>query len=299
MPLIVISGYPASGKTKRALELQKFFEEKGKRVHHISENKAIPKAGFHKNVYFADSQKEKVVRSDLKSEALRLLDKESVVILDAGNYIKGYRYELFCATKAARSTQCTLFCGIQKQRAWEFNQQRSGEEVLDLAKVDDVSKLDNSNIPYSQEIFEGLCMRFEEPHGNCRWDSPLFVSFPDDNLEFEAIFSALFESKPLPPNQSTQNPPLSSTNYLFELDRLTQEIVGNVLAARKIGVMGPVPVKNSEIKVQVPANMNAIQLNRLRRQFLNYSKHHHATSSSLDKVPQLFVQFLNSNCGEN
>lgn len=84
---------------------------------------------------------------------------------------------------------------------------------------------------------------------------------------------------------------------MFELDRLTQEIVADVLAARKIGVMGPVPVKNSEIKVQIPANMNAIQLNRLRRQFLNYSKLHHATSSTLDKVPQLFVQFLNSNCG--
>ncbi|XP_065362841.1 protein KTI12 homolog [Calliphora vicina] len=297
MPLIVISGYPSSGKTKRALELQKFFEEKGKRVHHISENKAIPKAGFHKNVYFADSQKEKVVRSDLKSEALRFLDKESVVILDGGNYIKGYRYELFCATKSAKSNQCTLFCGIQKDRAWEFNQQRCDEEVSDLSKVEDVSKLDNSNIPYSREIFDGLCMRFEEPHGNCRWDSPLFVAFPDDTLEFEAIFSALFESKPLPPNMSTQNPPLSSTNYVFELDRLTHDIVANVLAARKIGVMGPVPVKNSEIKVQVPANMNAIQLNRLRRQFLNYSKLHHATSSTLDKVPQLFVQFLNSNCG--
>ncbi|KAM7347968.1 protein KTI12 homolog [Cochliomyia hominivorax] len=297
MPLIVISGYPASGKTKRALELKEFFEKRGKRVHHISENKAIPKAGFHKNEYFADSQKEKLVRSDLKSEALRLLDKESVVILDSGNYIKGYRYELFCATKAARSNQCTLFCGIQKDRAWEFNLQRCAEEVVDFTKVEDVSKLDNSNIAYSRDIFDGLCMRFEEPHGNCRWDSPLFVSFPDDVLEFDAIYSALFESKPLPPNLSTQNPPLSSTNYLFELDRLTQEIVSDVLAARKIGVMSPVPVKNSEIKVQIPANMNAIQLNRLRRQFLNYSKLHHATSSTLDKVPQLFVQFLNSNCG--
>lgn len=75
--------------------------------------------------------------------------------------------------------------------------------------------------------------------------------------------------------------------------------MANVLAARKIGIMGPVPVKNSEIKVEVPANLNAIQLNRLRRQFLNYSKLHHATSSSLDKVPQLFVQFLNSNCGSD
>lgn len=53
-------------------------------------------AGFHKNVYFADSQKEKLVRSDLKSEALRLLDKESVVILDGGNYIKGKQQQNFC-----------------------------------------------------------------------------------------------------------------------------------------------------------------------------------------------------------
>lgn len=92
---------------------------------------------------------------------------------------------------------------------------------------------------------------------------------------------------------------MSSTNYLFELDRLTQEIVSSVLAARKIGIMGPVPIQNSQIKVQVPTNMNAIQLNRLRRQFLNYSKLHHATTSTLDKVPQLFVQFLNSNCGSD
>nr|XP_013101308.1 unnamed protein product [Stomoxys calcitrans] len=299
MPLIVISGFPASGKTKRALELKSHFEKRGKKVHHISENKAIPKAGFHKNVYFGDSQKEKMVRSDLKSEALRLLDKESVVILDAGNYIKGYRYELFCATKAARSTQCTLFCGIQNERAWEFNLLRNGEETEDLANIEDVSLLDNSNVPYSKEIFNGLCMRFEEPHGNCRWDSPLFVSFPDDELEFESIFSALFESKPLPPNQSTQNPPLSTTNYVFELDRLTQEIVGDILAARKIGILGPIPIKNSQVKVEIPGNMTAIQLNRLRRQFLNYSKLHHATTSSLDKIPQLFVQFLNSNCGSS
>lgn len=119
--------------------------------------------------------------------------------------LAGYRYELFCATKAARSTQCTLFCGIQKAHAWEFNQKRFNEEVSDLINVEDATILDNSNISYTQEIFDGLCMRFEEPNANCRWDSPLFVAFPDDTLDFETIFSALFESKPLPPNQSTQN----------------------------------------------------------------------------------------------
>lgn len=109
MPLIVISGFPASGKTKRALELKTYFEEKGKKVHHISENKAIPKAGFHKNVYFADSQKEKMVRSDLKSEVLRLLDKQSVVILDAGNYIKGMFINGFPHNYFELQTPCYFF----------------------------------------------------------------------------------------------------------------------------------------------------------------------------------------------
>lgn len=89
MPLIIITGLPASGKTHRTNELKAFFVEKGKNVRVISENSAIPKAGFRKNEYFDDSKKEKMVRSDLKSEALRLLNKDDVTILDAGNYIKG------------------------------------------------------------------------------------------------------------------------------------------------------------------------------------------------------------------
>ncbi|XP_017470802.1 PREDICTED: protein KTI12 homolog [Rhagoletis zephyria] len=104
-------------------------------------------------------------------------------------------------------------------------------------------------------------MRYEEPHGNCRWDSPLFVVFPDDALILEAIYGALYEFKTLPPNQSTQNPPLSATNYLFELDKLTQPIIADALAARKIGNTGPVPVKGNQVKVEVPVAVNAIQLN--------------------------------------
>lgn len=293
MPLIIISGYPSSGKTTRAKQLQEFFVAKGKQVKLISENTAIPKAGFKKNVYFADSQKEKIVRSDMKSEAVRLLNKDDVVILDAGNYIKGYRYELFCATKSSRGTQCTLFCGIQKDKAWDFNNQRTQDDETTVSDED--GNLNNSNVPYTREIFDALCMRFEEPHGNCRWDKPLFVVFPEDQLDFEGVYSALFDSAPLPPNMSTQNAPVSATNYLFEMDQITQKIVADVMSSRKIGISGPVPVNGSNIKVDLPDNVNAIQLNRLRRQFLNYSKMH-STSSTLDKVPQLFVQFLNSNC---
>jgi len=89
MPIVVISGLPASGKSTRAQQLKEYFAGKGRKVHLISENEAVPKALFEKNAFFGDSQKEKVVRSDLKSEASRHLNKEDVVILDAGNYIKG------------------------------------------------------------------------------------------------------------------------------------------------------------------------------------------------------------------
>lgn len=89
MPIIVISGLPASGKSTRAHQLQEYFMARGKKVHLISENVAVPKALFEKNAFFGDSQKEKVVRSDLKSEASRQLNKQDVIILDAGNYIKG------------------------------------------------------------------------------------------------------------------------------------------------------------------------------------------------------------------
>jgi len=43
-----------------------------------------------------------------------------------------------------------------------------------------------------------------------------------------------------------------------------------------------------------PDNITPSQLNRMRRQFINYSKMH-TSNQSLDKAPELFVQFLNSN----
>jgi len=261
--LIIVTGLPSSGKTRRTKELEEHLIGRDKKVRVISENLAIPKAGFRKNECFEDSKKEKIVRSDLKSEALRLLSKDDVTILDAGNYIKGYRYELYCASKSARTTQCTIFCGIKKEKAWEFNARKTAADEIDVT-LNNVA--DNSQIPYTREIFDALCMRYEEPQPNNRWDNPLFTITPDGSIDFTEVYAVLFEKKPPPPNMSTQNPPLSSTNYLFEVDKLTQEITNTVISSRKAGILGPVTIRN-DLKVNVPAELNASQLNRLRRQF--------------------------------
>lgn len=197
MPLIVICGLPSSGKSVRANELREYFSSRVKAVKVISENDAVPRAGYAKNEYFADSQKEKVVRADLKSDVIRHLNKDDLVIFDAGNYIKGYRYEIYCASKAARVSQCTIFCAINEGQMQEFNRTRTAEDVS--------SVLNNSLVPCTAETLEGLRMRFEEPQGNNRWDAPLFTVFPETKLNFEAIYSSLFEQGPPPPNLSTQN----------------------------------------------------------------------------------------------
>lgn len=137
-------------------------------------------------------------------------------------------------------------------------------------------------------------MRFEEPISTNRWDSPLFAVTPTDQLNMEQVFSALYEKKPPTANQSTQNPPTQSTNYLFELDSITQDIVAQVTSARKFGAVGPVRIKNSNESVIIAADVTASQLNRMRRQYLNYSKQHLDTAGDLKKAPSLFIQYLNT-----
>lgn len=52
MPLIVITGFPSSGKTTRAQELKKHFEDAGKEVHVVTEEEKIINAGFTKDAVY-------------------------------------------------------------------------------------------------------------------------------------------------------------------------------------------------------------------------------------------------------
>lgn len=122
------------------------------------------------------------------------------------NWLSGYRYELYCASKSARTTQCTVFCAIPKDQAWGLNEKRTEPDEL---KTENESEADdqtgNSLVPYTKEIFDALILRYEEPNANSRWDAPLFTIIPEMTLKLEDIHSALYEKKPPPPNQATQN----------------------------------------------------------------------------------------------
>lgn len=117
--LVIISGYPASGKTHRAQQLLDFFKAKISastnskeatdariarlRLHHISDQTL----GLHPDVY-REARTEKDARAAEFSAVERALGKDDLVIADGLNYIKGFRYQLYCAAKAVATPSCVV-----------------------------------------------------------------------------------------------------------------------------------------------------------------------------------------------
>ena len=98
-------GGPCSGKTFLAKKIEEYINnEKKKKVILINEEFL----GLNKEEFYKDSTTEKMIRAKLKSECERNLDDETVVILDSLNYIKGYRYELFCLVRNFKTRHCLV-----------------------------------------------------------------------------------------------------------------------------------------------------------------------------------------------
>ena len=286
MPLIVITGYPSSGKSTTAERLREFFESRKKLVHVVSEECYIPKDQT-KCTVFANSTIEKELRGNLKSSVIRLLSKETIVIVDGSNYIKGYRYELWCASKATKTTQCTVHCDVSNEDAWKWNEQRPEKEK------------------YNKDVFDGLVMRYEVPNSNQRWDSPLFLSLADDknpvqentndSLNYDLgkkVYSALYERAPPPPNQSTQNRPLAQVEFLHKVDNLVTHIENGIMQSQQTAVEGDlIRVPGTDEKILWTKRVTRPEIARARRQFMVYLKMRGV--DDLNKVHTLFVQYLN------
>ncbi|XP_028814204.1 protein KTI12 homolog [Denticeps clupeoides] len=271
MPLVVMCGFPCSGKSSRAQELRdRFVQSSQRKVHLVGD----AESGAAKNSVYADSQSEKNLRGAQKAEVERRVNKDDIVILDSMNYIKGYRYELFCLIKHAQTPHCLVYCLTSPEESSTWNKSR------------------DAGAQYTQEIIDALILRFEAPDSRNRWDSPLFTLQKDDALPFEAISDALFKRKAPPPNQSTQSQPLSSSNFLYELDKVTQEVLMAVFDSQKTGVPGDlIAVPGATEKIEATRDLNMAELRKLRRQFISYTKMH--PTENIGQIANMFVQYLN------
>ncbi|XP_012494920.1 PREDICTED: protein KTI12 homolog [Propithecus coquereli] len=107
MPLVVFCGLPYSGKSRRAEELREALATEGRSVYVVDDAAVL---GAEDATVYGDSAREKALRGALRAAVERQLSRQDVVIVDSLNYIKGFRYELYCLARAARTPLCLVYC---------------------------------------------------------------------------------------------------------------------------------------------------------------------------------------------
>lgn len=107
MPLIVLCGLPYSGKSRRAEQMRRALAAEGRAVYVVDDSSVL---GSEDASVYCDSAREKALRGALRASVERRLSRRDVVILDSLNYIKGFRYELYCLARAAHTPMCLVYC---------------------------------------------------------------------------------------------------------------------------------------------------------------------------------------------
>ncbi|KAI1180087.1 chromatin associated protein KTI12 [Nemania sp. FL0916] len=305
MPLIVVTGFPTSGKSTRAKQLHDYLSERIKattaggatpkyRLHLISDQSlSISRTVYDLSALPAHTRSanasEKDARAAIYGAVKRVLSDKDIVILDGLNYIKGWRYQLHCEAKAMRTPSCILQIGCSKEKSREVNEARLGKE---LASAQDERKSGNdineAEGAYEPANWENLVFRYEEPNPMTRWDSPLFTLIWEDGEEqTRQVFDSLWEAvagearKVIRPNQATiQRGRSGDGDYLYVLDRETQDIVKRILEQQNDEGGGEVRIPRGggqagdDLVVELPGSkkVGLPQLQRLRRSFMGLNR---------------------------
>lgn len=208
MPLILVTGLPSSGKTTVSKEICNYFkkrfnEENNQRaVKIITDNDNLDWDG--RNIIYMSIPKEKELRGWLRAEVQRYINPSMILILDAAAYIKGFRYELYCLSKEAKTQYCVVEQFINPEVCWMWNEESLKEHERNSAFV--------TGLPepgYNRQTYDALVMRYEKCDENNRWDSPLFrLTSENDELNLEELYNIITREEPLIPNKCTS---LSST----------------------------------------------------------------------------------------
>ncbi|KAI0786712.1 chromatin associated protein KTI12 [Abortiporus biennis] len=271
MALITISGYPSSGKTHRALQLKTFLESKLSEPDYISAGgrkfKVVivsdDSVGIKKQDY-DNARTEKPARQTLFTTLQRLMAPDTLLIIDSLNYIKGFRYQMYCAAREMKVRVSTVYVVATAEKCREWNKERR-------------EKTEKS---YSDETFENLLMRYEEPSSMVRWDSPLFtVPWIDEDIPGEDIWKAITEGVIKPPNAGTQAVAKAPTDALRTLETITTSMVSSIMSEQSLSsssssitiYLPSAPDVKVHLKLP-PRNITLSELQRIKRQFVTVHK---------------------------
>ncbi|KAF9888134.1 hypothetical protein FE257_009270 [Aspergillus nanangensis] len=218
MPLIILTGYPCSGLTYRANQLASLLESTQTtlfdagvipstkpryKIHVVATHDSS-----HPRTVYDNARTEKETRGVAYARAKRMLGRDSFVILDGMNYIKGYRYQLWCEAKALGTTCCVVHVGTPIDQCVANNDARlhrpsntdlpSSPSNSPESTISPPSPKDED--PYPADLLNNLIFRYEEPSIHSRWDKPLFtVPWNDPEPPIDDIWTALTGIAATPP----------------------------------------------------------------------------------------------------
>ncbi|KAM3132889.1 hypothetical protein pb186bvf_015037 [Paramecium bursaria] len=249
MPLLIICGRPGSGKTKRAQEIANYIQTNFQKECIIvnEENSKIIR-----NEGYKDPNNEKQTRGFLRSSVEKYVQSH-IVIFDSMNYIKGFRYEIFCLARAAKTTYCVLYCNSPYEVCVEYNKQREDQ--------------------FSIELFEDLFKRMEVPNQLNKWDSPYFEVRYNEPTPLEEISETLLVMK----NKSkdpvaTKQEKLHEGNFVHEQDKRIQEIFEHISKNQLDDIQnrnGVMKFPGSQCTIRMYKPLSQIEIKKLRLEFLN------------------------------
>ncbi|KAB5570792.1 chromatin associated protein KTI12 [Coniochaeta sp. 2T2.1] len=327
MPLIILTGLPTSGKSTRAAQLHAYLSERiasssasqssttpksstpPYRLHLISDQSlSISRTVYDLSAVPTHARSanssEKDARAAIYGAVKRVLSARDIVILDGLNYIKGWRYQLFCEAKNLRTPSCVLQIGCVPDRAKAVNEARlerqarkaSAETTTATATATAADENNNESEdggdkeePYAPANWDNLVFRYEEPNPMTRWDSPLFtLIWDDDAARTREVFAEIWDTiagearKVIRPNQAAmQRGKEPAGDYLYVLERETQDIVKRILERQGEEGGGEVRIPQSggeadgkeELVVELPGKKVGLpQLQRYRRAFVGLNR---------------------------
>ena len=272
MPLLLVCGLPCSGKSSC---VEKFISFLASHYPACSvEVLGEESLGLSRDCWFESSAREKEIRCSIRGEVERLLSPDKLVIVDSPSYVKGFRYELYCISKHARTPHCLLVSSATLERVIQWNKEREG-------------------IKFREETLREVDMRFEPPNEANRWDRPLFRLEPGHASPFGEIVQILLHGTAPKPNLSTQNTPLAHPSFLLDLEQVTSGLVGVLVEAQTGGVvLDSLRLDQSTERATFGRAVSLPELRQARRQFLSYCKLHPVHDPS--QIASLFIQFLNT-----
>ncbi|KAG5716758.1 Protein kti12 [Termitomyces sp. T112] len=265
MALVTISGFPCCGKTKRAEEiravLQGYLQDE---KYHGPISKVVVLSDDVLNINrssYNDSRSEKPARGALFTAMQRQMALDTILIVDGLNYIKGFRYQMYCAAREMKLRVCTVYVVALKEQCREWNATRQDRHA------------------YSPETLENLIFRYEEPSSMVRWDSPLFTILWDENAPpMSQIWDALTKGNIKPPNSGTLSVAKAPTDALQALEQTAAAIVSAIIADQT-GLGGQQSLSLAtlsgmlKISITLPTRIITLsELQRLKRQFVMVHK---------------------------